>query len=275
MARLAKARVFTRLDIRHAFNRIRMHPDSEDLTTFRTRYGSYKYKVLPFGLCNGPSSLPADPAEHEGHVRKVLQRLREAGLPADIKKSEFGVTETKFLGFIVTTQGIRMDPTKVEVIQDWPVPTTLKQLQSFLGFCNYYRAFLKDHGRVTRPLSLLTKKDGFCPLGPKEIEAFERAKALILSGGLLAHYSPFRESRMEMDASDGITAGVLSQLQDDGHWHPIASCSKTMCPAEMRYEIHDKEMLAVMRGLNEWRGLLNTSPLSGSSTPDRPGGQKT
>jgi hypothetical protein len=182
MARLAKARVFTRLDILHAFNRIRMHPDSEDLTTFRTRYGSYKYKVLPFSLCNGPSSLPADPVEHEGYARKVLQRLREAGPPADIKKSEFGVTETKFLGFIVSTQGIRMDPTKVEVIQDWPVPTTLKQLQSFLGFCNYYRAFLKDYGRVTWPLSLLTKKDGFCPLGPKEIEAFERAKALILSG---------------------------------------------------------------------------------------------
>lgn len=121
-----------------------MDPASEDLTTFRTRFGQYKYKVLPFGLSNGPSTFQRyinqalfpylddfctayvddilifsdDPLEHQEHVRKVLQKLREAGLQADIKKSEFRVTRTRFLGFIVTTEGIEVDPTKVNAVKD-------------------------------------------------------------------------------------------------------------------------------------------------------------
>ena len=164
LARLSKARIFTKLDVRHAFNRIRLKEDIEDLTTFRTRYGSYKYRVLPFGLCNGPASFQRfinsvlfdyiddfctayiddiliyseDPLEHEAHVCKVLDRLRQAGLPVDLKKSEFSVTSTKYLGFIIGIKGIAMDPDKVTIIKDWEVPTSLRGLQSFLGFCNFY-----------------------------------------------------------------------------------------------------------------------------------------
>ena len=164
LARLSKARIFTKLDVRHAFNRIRLKEDIEDLTTFRTRYGSYKYRVMPFGLCNGPASFQRfinsvlfdyiddfctayiddiliyseDPLEHEAHVCKVLDRLRQAGLPVDVKKSEFSVTSTKYLGFIISTEGIAIDPDKVAIIKDWEVPTSLKGLQSFLSFCNFY-----------------------------------------------------------------------------------------------------------------------------------------
>jgi predicted oxidoreductase len=144
LARLAKAKIYTKLDIRQAFHRIRMDPASEELTTFRTRYGVYKCKVLPFGLTNGPATYQRyindvlfeylddfctaylddiliyseDPLEHETHVKKVLDRLRTAGLQADIKKSEFHVTSTKYLGFIVTINGIRVDPEKVEVVSN-------------------------------------------------------------------------------------------------------------------------------------------------------------
>jgi len=282
LARLSRARIFTKLDVRHAFNRIRLKESIEDLTTFRTRYGSYKYRVLPFGLCNGPASFQRfinsvlldylddfctayiddiliysdDPLEHEGQVRKVLERLRQAGLQVDIKKSEFSVTRTKFLGFVVSTEGIAMDPDKVAIIKEWEVPTSLKGVQSFLGFCNFYRRFLKDYGRVVRPLTRLNAKNGWHPLGDLEIEAFNKTKELVLNGGLIAHYSPHRSTRMETDSSDGVTAGVLSQQQDDGEWKPVAFFSKVMSPEEMRYEIHDKEMLAVMRGLTEWRPLL-------------------
>ena len=282
LARLARARIFTKLDVRQAFYRIRMEDSVKDLTTFRTRYGSYRYKVLPFGLCNGPASFQRyingvlfdylddfctayiddiliyseDPLEHEMHVKKVLQRLADAGLQADIKKSEFFVTETKFLGYIISTNGVRMDPEKVAAIKDWKPPMTLKGLQSFLGFCNFYRAFLRAYGRVVRPLTKLTGKGAWRLLGPTELEAFERAKDLVLNGGLLVHYSAFRPTRVETDASDGVTAGVLNQQQDDGSWRPVAYYSKTMSPEEMRYEIHDKEMLAVMRGLSEWRSYL-------------------
>jgi hypothetical protein len=274
--------VFTKLDIRQAFYRIRMKEGLEDLTTFRTRYGSYKYKVLPFGLCNGPASFQRyindvlmeylddfctaymddiliyseDPLEHELHVKKVLERLRAAGLQADIRKSEFSVTSTKFLGFIISTQGLAMDPEKVAVIRDWKVPTSVKGVQSFLGFCNFYRTFLKNYGRTARPLTSLTCKDAWHPLYVKELEAFEKLKELVLSDEVRAHYSPDRETRVETDASDGVVAGVLTQKQEDGLWRPVAYFSKTMSPEEMRYEIHGKEMLAVVRAMQEWRGML-------------------
>jgi len=142
LARISKARIFTKLDIRQAFHRVRIDPASEDLTTFRTRYGCYKYKVVPFGLTNGPATYQRymndvlfdylddfctaylddiliysdNELEHKEHIRKVLQRLREAGLQADIKKSEFSVKRTKYLGFIISTDGIEADPEKTAVI---------------------------------------------------------------------------------------------------------------------------------------------------------------
>jgi hypothetical protein len=149
--RLSKARIFTKLDIRQGFHRIRMHQDSEDLTTFRCRYGTFKYKVMPFGLTNGPATFQRlindifmdsldefliafiddlliysdNEIEHEAHVKKVLERLREAGLQAAIHKCEFHVTSTKYLGFIVTLEGIKVDPSKIEAIVAWSVPNTV------------------------------------------------------------------------------------------------------------------------------------------------------
>ena len=145
LARLGKAKIFTKLDIRQAFHRIRIHPDSEELTTFRTRYGSYKCKVLPFGLTNGPSTYQRymndvlfdylddfctaylddiliyseTLEEHEAQVKKVLQRLREAGLQVDLKKCEFSIQSTRYLGFIVSTDGVSVDPEKVSAIRNW------------------------------------------------------------------------------------------------------------------------------------------------------------
>ena len=292
LTRLARAKVFTKLDVRQAFYRIRLNKEVEDLTTFRTRYGNYKYRVLPFGLCNGPATFQRyinkvlhgllddsctaylddiliyseDPLQHEDHVAQVLKRLQEAGLQADIKKSEFAVTKTKFLGLIISTQGIQKDPEKVAVVQDWPVPTSVKSLQSFLGFCNFYRAFLKDYGRIIRPLTKLLKKGAWHAFDERELTAFQQAKDLMLSDNVLAHYSPYRLTRIETDASDGVVAGVLSQLQDDGLWRPVAFYSKTMSAPQMNYDIHDKEMLAVIYGLKEWRsqliGLQTTEPFS-------------
>ena len=160
LARLSKAKIFTKLDIRQAFHRIRIDPESEELTTFRTRYGAYKCKVMPFGLTNGPATYQRfmndvlfdylddfctaylddiliyseDELDHQEHVRKVLLRLREAGLQVDIKKSEFSVHRTKYLGFFVSTEGIEVDPEKTETIRNWEPPTTVRGVQSFLGF---------------------------------------------------------------------------------------------------------------------------------------------
>jgi hypothetical protein len=235
LARLGQAKIFTKLDIRQAFHRIRIDPDSEELTTFRTRYGSYKCKVLPFALTNGPATYQRymndvlfdylddlctaylddiliysdNELDHKLHVKKVLQRLRDAGLQADIKKCEFSVTKTKFLGFIVSTDGIEVDPEKVSVIRDWQAPDTVRGIQSFLGFCNFYRRFIRDYGKIAKPLVRLTKTG--IPFKFDQIcwEAFEELKARLTSSAILRHYNPNYESMIETDASDGVVAGVF------------------------------------------------------------------
>lgn len=286
LARLGKARIFTKFDIRQAFYRIRMYPDSEDLTTFRTRYGAYKCKILPFGLTNGPATYQRymndvlldyldefctaylddiliyseNELEHREHVLKVLRRLRDAGLQVDIKKSEFGVKRTKYLGFIVGVTGIEVDPEKIEVIQSWQAPTTVKGVQSFLGFCNFYRRFIRDYGRIAKPLTRLTKKEIPFRFDEGCRKAFEELKTRLTTTPILGHYDPQRQTMLELDASDGVVAGILSQQGPDQHWHPVAYFSKTMAPAECNYEIHDKEMLAIIRALEQWRAELEGLP---------------
>ncbi|THC87443.1 hypothetical protein EYZ11_013110 [Aspergillus tanneri] len=271
MERISHARIFTKIDIRQGFHRIRMDPKQEDLTTFRTRYGSYKYKVMPFGLTNGPATFQRymnslfldildkfvtiyiddlliyseNKAEYEMHVKLVLQRLREAGLQTALHKCEFHVKKTKFLGFIISTEGIQVDPAKIAVLKGWKEPTTKKGIQSFLGFCNFYRQFIKDYGKKARPLHYLTKNDMEFVWDPACQEAFDELKRRLINAPILRHYRAEDPARLETDASDGVVAGVLSQQCLDGNWRPVAFFSKTMSPPERNYEIHDKEMLAI------------------------------
>jgi hypothetical protein len=175
MANIASCEIMTKLDIRKAFNRIRIATvEDEDLTTFYTPLGNFKNKVLLFGLCNGPATFQRyinetlfkylnvfctayiddiliyskDTSKHKKHVKLVLQRLREAGLQADIKKSEFNVTQTKFLELIITTKGIEIDPEKVKVILDWEALCNVTKAQSFIKFCNFYKRFIKNFSRI-------------------------------------------------------------------------------------------------------------------------------
>jgi transposase InsO family protein len=282
LARIGQAKVFTKLDIRQAFHRIRMDPDSEELTTFRTRYGSYKCKVLPFGLTNGPATYQRymndvlfdylddfctaylddiliyseNALEHELHVKKVLQRLRDAGLQVDLKKCEFSVTRTKYLGFIISTDGIEVDPEKVSAVVNWEAPVNVRGIQSFLGFCNFYRRFIQDYGRIAKPLVRLTKSGVPFQFDRACWDAFEELKSRLTTAPVLRHYNADYECMIETDASDGVIAGIFSQLHPDGEWHPVAYFSKTMAPAECNYEIHDKEMLAIVKSLDEWRPEL-------------------
>jgi hypothetical protein len=282
LARISRAKVFTKLDIRQAFHRIRIDPSSEDLTTFRTRYGSYKCKVLPFGLTNGPATFQhymnetlmeylddfctaylddiliysENPLDHKEHVRKVLLRLRKAGLQADIKKCEFNVTRTKYLGFVVSTDGIEVDPEKVEVIRNWKHPTTVKGVQSFLGFCNFYRRFIRDYGKIAAPLTQLTRKEHVFDFNSDCVQAFEKLRTTLTHAPLLTHFDVDRHCLLETDASDTVIAAVFSQRGLDGEWHPVSYFSKSMAPAEMNYPIHDKEMLAIVRAFEHWRSEL-------------------
>jgi hypothetical protein len=198
-----------------------------------------------------------DPLEHYEHVRKVLQRLRDAGLQVDIKKSEFRTVRTKFLGFIASTKGIEVDPDWIAVVRDWQAPSTVRGVQGFLGFCNFYRRFIREYGRIARPLNALTRKGMLYKWDEPCQEAFDRLKRAMLEAPILRYYDFELPTRVETDASNGVVARVLSQQDSRSQfWHLVAYFSKTMQPAEMNYDIHDKEMLAIILSLEEWRAEL-------------------
>jgi hypothetical protein len=288
LAQIQGAKYLTKIDIRHAFNRIRMQTEEdEDLTTFRTRYGSYKSRVLPFGLTNGPSTFQRfmnetlwdflhkfavaymddiliysqTKEEHICHVKQVLQKLREAALQADIKKCEFLVQKTQFLGIIISTEGIQMDPAKVNTILDWLPPQNVTDTQAFLGFCNFYRRFIRGYSNIMKPLTLLTRKDQPFEWTLACQAAFELMKKTVTEAPILKHFDRTKTSYVEADASDYVTSGVLSQMDDDSILHPVAFFSKRLCPAECNYEIYDKELLAIIRCFEAWRPELEGTDL--------------
>lgn len=288
LAQLSEAKIFTKLDIRHAFNRIRLATEKdEDLTTFRTRFGSYKYLVLPFGLTNGPATFQhfindtlfdylnifctaylddvliysQNSTEHQLHVRKVLQRLQEAGLQVDIKKCDFGVTETRYLGLIVTTKGIKMDPEKVRAIQEWETPTNLRDVQAFVGFVNFYRRFIRNFSKIARPLTALSKKDLKFEWTPECQVAFELLKKTVVEAPVLKHFDRTKQCFVETDSSDYVSSGVFSQKDENEVPHPVAFFSKKLVPAECNYEIYDKELLAIIRCFEQWRPELEGTDL--------------
>jgi len=285
LTRLSKARWFTKLDLRGAYNLVRIAEGEEWKTAFRTRYGHFEYNVMPFGLTNAPASFQhfindtlrdfldvfctaylddiliySDSlAEHKIHVKQVLEKLEHAGLYLKPEKCEFHVQEVKYLGLIVTTEGICMDPTKVAAIRDWETPANLKDVQAFLGFANFYRRFILGYSKIVAPLTALTKKDQRFQWNLTAQSAFERLKEAFCSAPILAHFDPDRECIVETDASDYVSAGILSQYDDSEVLHPVAYFSKKHSPAECNYEIYDKELMAIIRAFEEWRPHLESA----------------
>src|SRR6202051_2496500 len=155
---------------------------------------------------------------------------------------------------IVGKGRVKMDPTKIAAIHNWDTPTKKKELQRFLGFCNYYRRFIKDYSLLAKPLTTLTGNVEW-QWTENEHLAFKRLIHAITSEPVLALPRPKGQFRIEADASDYAIGAVLSQLQD-GRWHPIAFLSKALQEAQRNYEVYDKEMLAIMLALEEWRHYL-------------------
>jgi len=264
-----------------------MHPGSEDLTTFITSFGSYKYHVMPFGLTNGPTFYQhymndvlfdylhqfcqaylddiiiysKTLKEHKRHVRLVLHRLQEAGLQMNINKCEFHVQETSFLGLLLSIEGLKMDLRKVQAVVEWPTPTNLTQVQSFVGFCNFYRRFIKDFSKIVRSLVRLTQKEVIFEWDQACQTAFDHMKKRMTEAPILRHFDQNREAILETDSSDYVNGGILSQYDDEGTLHPMAYYSKNLSPAECNYEIYDKKLLAIIRAFEHWRPELELTEL--------------
>jgi hypothetical protein len=283
MDRLRDAKVFSKIDLRAGYHNVRIRDGDEWKTAFRTRYGSFEYLVMPFGLTNAPATFQrfmndtfADMVdifvvvylddilifsdnldEHREHVRKVLQRLRDNNLHARPDKSEFHCDSIEYLGFIVSPSGISMDPSKIEVILSWPAPKTVKETQSFLGFANFYRCFIYNYSRIARPLNGLTRKNTTFTWTKRCQEAFNALKTAFTSAPILAHYDPENPIVVETDGSEYAITGILSQInRKTGLLHPIAFYSRSMQPAELNYDIGDKELLAIHEAFKQWRPYL-------------------
>jgi hypothetical protein len=281
---ISKARWFTKLDVIAAFHKIRITEGDEWKTAFRTRYGLFEWLVTPFGLANAPSTFQkyinyvlrdyldefcsayvddiliyssGSKEEHREHVRKVLQRLRDAGLQIDIDKCEFEVQSTKYLGFIIEAgKGLRMDPAKVKAIADWEAPTSVKGVRGFLGFANFYRRFIQGYSDLVRPLTDLTHKDKRFEWTVSANKAFHKLKEIFVTAPALAQFDYDKKTRIETDSSGWCIGGTLQQLTSQGLWVPCAFYSKKNNSAECNYEIYDKEMLAIIRCLEEWDAEL-------------------
>ncbi|SJK98309.1 uncharacterized protein ARMOST_01574 [Armillaria ostoyae] len=192
--------------------------------------------------------------EHRRIVRRVLQRLRENKLFLKAEKCEFEVLETEYLGVIISEGQIRMDPVKLAGIAEWPTPTKKKELQSFLGFTNFYRKFIKNYSKVVRTLTQLMGNAEWT-WGAAQNQAFQQLKKQMAEDVILAIPNATGCFRVEADASNGAIGAVLSQEQD-GRWRPVAFMSKALTATERNYEIYDKELLAIMLALAEWRHYL-------------------
>jgi predicted aspartyl protease len=283
---IGRAKWFTKLDVVAAFHKIRIREGQEWMTAFRTRYGLYEWLVTPFGLANAPSTFQryinwalrdylddfcsayvddilvytdGGIHEHRDHVRKVLLRMREAGLQLDIDKSEFEVQTTKYLGFVIEAgKGVRMDPAKIEAITKWESPTSVSGVRSFLGFANFYRTFIKNYSDLTLPLTQLTHKGASYEWTEQCEQAFQRLKAMFTEGPILVQFNPDADTIVETDSSGWCIGGTLLQLQPSGMFHPCGFYSKKNSPAECNYEIYDKEMLAIVRCLENWDSDLRS-----------------
>jgi hypothetical protein len=282
LSRLSKAKYYTKLDIISAFNRLRIAKGDEWLTAFRTRYGLFEYLVMPFGLANAPSTFQhyvndvlrpyldvfctayiddiliysESLHEHRQHVKQVLGALEEAGLQLDVDKCEFHQEQVTYLGYVISTKGISMDPNKVKDILNWESPRNVKDVRAFLGFANFYRRFINDFSYIASPLVALTKKDARFKFDGTCQKAFETLKQAFTTAPILRHFDPELPIIVEADSSDYVTAGVLSQKDEQGELRPVAYFSKRLNPAECNYEIYDKELLAIVRCFEQWRPEL-------------------
>lgn len=279
MDQLRGAKYFSKFDIRLGYNNVRIRKGDEWKAAFITNRGLFEPTVMFFGMCNSPATFQAMMDDILGDMKKKgycivymddimiyadsLEKLHEATLELfeiiqkndlffKAKKCVFAQTKVPFLGMIVEQNKISMDPAKVQGIADWPEPTSVKELRSFLGFGNFYRKFIARYSAVAKPLyDLLQKGVPFIWTEACRM-AFQMLKRRFSEEPVLMIPDPTRPFQIETNASKHATGAVLTQTDGNGDRHPCAFISKTFSPAERNYEIYDRELLAMVRALTEW-----------------------
>ncbi|QRW24124.1 Retrotransposable element Tf2 protein [Rhizoctonia solani] len=285
MAKLRHTKIFTKLDLRWGYNNVQIKEGDKWKTAFHTKYGLFEYLVMLFGLTNAPAAFQyfmidlfrdlidvsvviylddilifsENPKDHPSHVREVLSHLMENQLFCKLSKCHFHVTTVDYLGIVISPSGFSTDQKKIEAVTSWPTPRTVKQVQAFLGFVNYLCQFIPNLSSVAHPLHNLTKKETPWSWSNLEEEAFQELKSLVTQSPVLIHSNPDLPYYLETDASGVAMGAILSQRGKDNCLHPVAYMSKSFSGAEANYNTHNKELLAIIKALEEWQIFLEAT----------------
>jgi len=256
-------------------------------TAFWTRYGAFEWSVMPFRLTNALASFQRfmndlfsdlldvcivvylddiliysnDITQHREHVKEVLKKLQKAGLYVKAEKCEFHSDSVEYLGYVLSPFGLTISDGKVKTIQEWPEPKKVKDIQSFLGFANFYRCFIFNYSNIVIPLTRLTRKDASWNFDENCRKAFNTLKQAFTSAPILTHWVPDTQLIVETDASDYALAAILSIVTKNNEIYPVAFHSRTFSAPELNYNVYDKELLAIFEAFKIWRHYLEGSTL--------------
>ena len=278
---LSSAKIYSTIDLQSAYMQLEVAEEDRQKTAFITKYGLYEYSVMPYGLCNGPSTfqrcielifrgiqweyllvylddiivIATDFDEHIQRLDEVFRRISLAGLKMKPTKCELFKSEVLFLGHVVGQNGIRPNPKTIEAVMSWKEPTSVKEIQRFIGLCSYYRQYIQNFSHIAAPMLKLTKKNSKFIWNESCRSAFETLKEKLCSEPILAYPKQGLEYILDCDASNVGIGGVLSQVQD-GKEHVIAYASKRLNIHHERYSVTRRELLAVVTFMNHFRHYL-------------------
>jgi len=247
--RLGGAKYLTKLDIKDTYHNIQIREGDEWKTTVSTKLETYKYLVMPFGLCNAPAAFQRwinevlmehinmccivylddvliysnTIQQHRKDVSNIVKAIRKSGMKVKLSKCEFHQSETEYLGFIIGQEGVKTDSVKTQALWDWTTPKKIKEIQCFLGFCNFYRRFIEDFSRTAKPLYAKRKKECISnwEWGDKQQQAFDELRTKLTTAPVLVYFDPLAPTKIETDASKYVCSGILSQQCQEGKWRPV------------------------------------------------------
>jgi RNase H-like domain found in reverse transcriptase/Reverse transcriptase (RNA-dependent DNA polymerase) len=283
--------LFTVLDIRWGYNNIQIKPKDRHKAAFQTPYGLYQPNVMYFGLTNLPPTFQKtmdrlfcplkdkylgmlfvymddilittddNLSLHRCIVHDVLDLLEAKSFFLKPSKCKFKRSSIDYLGIVVSNGMISINPTKRDGLATWPEQlATVKQVRSTLGVFGYQRPFIRGFADIAKPLTELTKKEAPFIWTPRCTDAIQQLKQIVLSDPVLQQPHPDCPYTLEVDASQYTTGAILQQPDEGGRLRPVGYDSQTFNDAKCSYDIHDRELLAVIQGLLAWRHLLVGSP---------------